>query len=48
MVQSFKTNNKNIAKYFFQEMQANIDVEGCRIADVEVWESDKSSMIYFE
>ena len=40
--------SENIAKYFFQEMQANIDVEGCRIADVEVWESDKSSMIYFE
>ncbi len=40
--------SENIAKYFYKEMQANIDVEGCRIADVEVWESDKSSMIYFE
>lgn len=40
--------SENIAKYFYNELAKNIHVDGCQIADVEVWESDKSSMIYFQ
>lgn len=39
--------SENIAKYFYNEMSKNINVEGCKVSEVEVWESDKSSMIYY-
>ncbi len=47
----FKNHNptsENIAKYIYDEMKKRISVESCRVADVEVWESDKSSMVYYE
>ncbi|MCF7793655.1 MAG: 6-carboxytetrahydropterin synthase QueD [Candidatus Cloacimonetes bacterium] len=48
---SFKDQNptsENIAKYIYDEMKKRISVEGCKVADVEVWESDKSSLVYYE
>jgi len=47
----FKNQNptsENIAKFIFEEMKKNVTVAGCKVVDVEVWESEKSSMIYFE
>jgi len=47
----FKTENptsENIAKFIYKEMQKKIEVEDCQVADVEVWESERSSMIFFE
>jgi len=40
--------SENIARVFFQELGKKIDQQGCRVAEVEVWESDKTSIIYFE
>ena len=40
--------SENIAKFIYQEMKKRIDVPYCNMADVEVWESDITSMIYFE
>ena len=40
--------SENIARYLYREMQKKIAQNGCRMAEVEVWESDKSSMIYSE
>ncbi len=48
---SFKNQNptsENIAKFIYDEMKKRISVDGCKLADVEVWESDKSSMVYYE
>ena len=50
-LEPFKKENptsENIAKYIYKEMKTKITVEGCKIADVEVWESERSSMVYFE
>ena len=47
----FKEQNptsENIARLFFREMQKKININGCHIAEVEIWESDNSSMIYYE
>ena len=40
--------SENIAKLIFNECKEKFIQENCKIADVEVWESDRSSMIYFE
>ena len=40
--------SENIAKFIYKEMTKKIKVKGCKIADVEVWESERSSMIYYE
>jgi 6-pyruvoyltetrahydropterin/6-carboxytetrahydropterin synthase len=47
----FKTLNptsENIARYMYKWLHENITIAGCHVADVEVWESDKSSIIYSE
>ncbi len=47
----FKENNptsENIAKFIYHEMKKRIKVQDCSIAEVEVWESDITSMLYFE
>ena len=47
----FKEQNptsENIAHLFYKEMKKKIAVKGCKVFEVEVWESDKSSMIYSE
>lgn len=40
--------SENIAKFIFGEMKKRITVPDCKMAEVEVWESDITSMIYFE
>jgi len=47
----FKENNptsENIAKFIYHEMKKRITVQDCSMAEVEVWESDITSMLYFE
>ncbi len=40
--------SENIAKFFFQELSLKINDENCRLAEVEIWESEKTSIVYFE
>jgi len=50
-LEHFATKNptsENIAKFMYKEMSNALNDANCQIADVEVWESEKSSMIYFE
>ena len=37
---------ENIAKYFYDRVQAGIDANGVRISEVKVWETDTSSAVY--
>ncbi|MDY6915788.1 MAG: 6-carboxytetrahydropterin synthase QueD [Candidatus Cloacimonadota bacterium] len=40
--------SENISKFIFKQISKAINNENCQVADVEVWESEKSSMVYFE
>lgn len=40
--------SENIAKFIYGEMQKRITVSDCKMSEVEVWESNKTSMVYFE
>ena len=40
--------SENIAKYLFDELSKKLNAEFIRVAEVEIWESDRSSMVYFE
>ncbi|OQY39810.1 MAG: 6-carboxytetrahydropterin synthase QueD [Candidatus Cloacimonetes bacterium 4572_65] len=40
--------SENIAKYLYNRLKGMIDVEGCQISEIEVWEAEKSSVVYFE
>ncbi|MCF7857713.1 MAG: 6-carboxytetrahydropterin synthase QueD [Candidatus Cloacimonetes bacterium] len=40
--------SENIAKFIFQQIKQRIKVVDCKISEVEVWESDITSMVYFE
>lgn len=40
--------SENIAKYLYRELQNKINRGGCRISEVEIWESDKTSIVYYE
>ncbi|MDA3813330.1 MAG: 6-carboxytetrahydropterin synthase QueD [Candidatus Cloacimonetes bacterium] len=40
--------SENIAKFIYHEMKRRINFPDCNIAEVEVWESDITSMVYFE
>ena len=40
--------SENIAKFIYREMKKRVEVPYCKMADVEVWESDITSMVYFE
>ena len=40
--------SENIARYFYKELSKNIKVKGCKVSEVEIWESDKTSMVYYE
>ncbi len=47
----FTKNNptsENIAKYLYNQVKGEINSEYCKIAELEIWESDKTSMVYFE
>jgi 6-pyruvoyltetrahydropterin/6-carboxytetrahydropterin synthase len=45
---SLNPTSENIARYIYRHLQVSINIPGCHLADVEVWESDKSSIIYSE
>ncbi len=38
--------SENIAKYIYKEMTKKINIQDCRLVEVEIWESAKSSLIY--
>ena len=38
--------SENIAKYFYDRLTKMIEEEDCSVDEVEVWESEKSSVIY--
>lgn len=40
--------SENIAKYMFGELSTKLNGKFVRVAEVEIWESDRSSMVYFE
>jgi 6-pyruvoyltetrahydropterin/6-carboxytetrahydropterin synthase len=40
--------SENIAKFIFDEFKKKLDKQNAKVAKVEVWESDKTSMTYFE
>lgn len=40
--------SENIAKFFFQELSLKINSDNCRVAEVEIWESEKTSIVYYE
>ncbi len=40
--------SENISKYIYKTLAKNLNNEGCSVAEVEVWESESSSMTYFE
>ncbi|MDD3049604.1 MAG: 6-carboxytetrahydropterin synthase QueD [Candidatus Cloacimonetes bacterium] len=40
--------SENIARVMYKDFSENLKEEGCKLADVEIWESDKSSIIYTE
>ena len=40
--------SENIASYIFKELSKSINGEFVRVAEVEIWESDRTSVIYFE
>ncbi len=40
--------SENIAKYLYQRLADMIDIDGCQVYEIEVWESEKSSVIYSE
>jgi len=40
--------SENIARVIFQEMKKLIYIKGCQVSEIEVWESDRTSMIYYE
>ncbi|HCX72915.1 MAG TPA: 6-carboxytetrahydropterin synthase QueD [Candidatus Cloacimonas sp.] len=45
-----KTNptSENISKFIYKEISKTLNNDNCCVADVEVWESEKSSITYFE
>ncbi|MCD4829510.1 MAG: 6-carboxytetrahydropterin synthase QueD [Candidatus Cloacimonetes bacterium] len=38
--------SENIARYLYDEMTHRFSHEGCHITEIEVWESENSSVIY--
>ncbi len=40
--------SENIARFFYHSLKETIDREHCKIADIEVWESDNTSVVYWE
>jgi len=40
--------SENIARVFYKELSKKLTSKGCQVADVEVWESERSSVVYFE
>jgi 6-pyruvoyltetrahydropterin/6-carboxytetrahydropterin synthase len=48
MFQTLNPTSENVARYLYKQLREQINLPRARIADVEVWESDKSSVVYYE
>jgi 6-pyruvoyltetrahydropterin/6-carboxytetrahydropterin synthase len=40
--------SENIARVMYQQLSEKFNCDGCKVADVEIWESDSSSVVYYE
>jgi len=40
--------SENIAKYIFNRLSKVLNGDFVRVAEIEIWESERSSMVYFE
>ena len=40
--------SENIARFIFQELSLKINGEGCHLSEVEICESENTSVVYFE
>ena len=40
--------SENIAKLIYEEFSEKINDDNCRTSEIEIWESEKSSVVYFE
>lgn len=40
--------SENIAKHLYNRLKELVDMDGCRVQEIEVWESEKSSVVYSE
>ena len=40
--------SENIARILFQELGKRVNRENCRVSEIEVWESERSSVVYYE
>jgi len=40
--------SENIAKYLYTKLKGMVNIEGCSVHEIEVWESEKSSLVYSE
>lgn len=38
--------SENIAEHLYNRLVEMVDIAGCSVAEIEVWESEKSSVIY--
>lgn len=50
-LEAFKEVNptsENLSRFMYRWLKKSIDIPGCSLAEVEVWESDKSSIVYCE
>jgi len=50
-LEPFLTTNptsENIAKHLYTRLKSMVNVDGCTVHEVEVWEGEKSSVVYFE
>lgn len=46
----FSTRNptsENLARYIFEKMQEVLNSDTCKVCEIELWESEKSSVVYY-
>ena len=40
--------SENIAKFIFEYLEKLLTTQNCKLSEIEVWESDNSSVIYYK
>ncbi len=48
-IAEFTTQNptsEHLARYIYEKMEAELESETCHVYEVEIWESEKSSVVY--
>jgi 6-pyruvoyltetrahydropterin/6-carboxytetrahydropterin synthase len=40
--------SENIAKFIYQYLEKRLSTENCNLSEIEVWESDTSSVVYYK